>query len=164
MKNEHIIALLDQSAFDDLSQRDLTIIKNHVFDCENCRRAYQAAKVSAVLLKTRVAEICQPTPFLEIRIMAAWREKQNASIAAFGRWWQASSAVVAAMIMIVAVLLAVTLAVPNDSSSASRRIAGQTSLFEEYSTEKVIFNETDLNAQLTTNQALQIIYDQQKPR
>lgn len=160
MKNEHIISLLDESAFAQLSERDLTIIKSHVADCENCRRSYQAASVSAVLLKIGATQICEPSPFFETKLLAAWREKQIKSAAAFWRWWQASSTVVSVMIITVATLAVITLFAPN----APLNVPAQISLIEDYSTEKVIFGDTGLNSQLTTNQALEIIYDQQKSK
>lgn len=160
MINKHITHILDEFAFDALNQIELATIETHVAECESCRLSFEAAKVSFVLLKTRSTETCSPSPFFETRLMARWRETQVKSTTAFWRWWQASNAVVSAIIVVVAALLIITLIAPKTSTNA----AEQASLLENYSTEKVILNETDSSAQLTANQALQIIYEQQKSK
>lgn len=157
MKNEHITHILDEFSLDSLNESDLTIIKTHIAHCENCRESFKAANVSAVLLKMAVAETFVPPPFFETRLMAAWRDRQIKSVEAFRRWWQASNAVVSAMIITVAVLLLITLVAPTMPNQMSE----QASTVDSYSTDNVILN-MDLHAELTTNQALQIIYEQQK--
>ncbi len=158
MKNEHITDILNRHAFNRLSENDLTMIESHVAHCRNCLKAYQAAQISSTLLKAGVAESLAPTPFFETKLMAAWREKQVTSVAAFWRWWQASNAVVAAMIFTVAALLIMSLIAPKASFNQPEQAA----VFDSYSTDEVIFDRNDSTAELTNGQTLQIIYEQQK--
>lgn len=158
MKNEHITHILDEFPLDILNESDLTTIKTHITNCENCRESFKAANVSSVLLKIRARETFEPPPFFETRLMAAWRDGQVKSVAAFWRWWQASSAVVSVMVITVVLLLLATILAPTMPNKMSE----QASVLDDYSTDNVILDESNLHAELTTNQALQIIYEQQK--
>lgn len=158
MKNEHITDILNKRSFDSFSENDLAAINTHVVGCESCQVSFKAAQISAVLIKTRAAETIAPSPFFESKLMAAWREKQVKSAAAFWRWWQASNAVVAAMILTVAVLLLITLLTPKNALDQPE----QALILNNYSTEDFIFNKSDSNVELTNGQTLQIIYEQQK--
>ena len=158
MKNEHITDILDKEAFDKLSKNNLAAIENHVARCPECSKSYRAAQISATLLKAGVSETFAPSPFFETKLMAAWREKQNKSVAAFWQWWQASSAVVAAMIVTVAALLVITLIAPENRFNQPEQAA----VLDNYSSEQIIFDPNDSTAELTNGQTLQIIYAPQK--
>ena len=158
MKNGHITDILNKRALGKLDKTDLAIIENHVAHCDGCLQSYQAAQISSALLKVGAAETFMPPQFFETKLMAAWREKQAKSVAAFWRWWQASNVVVAAMIVTVAALLFITLLTPKNQFNQPE----QASVLDNYSTDEVIFDQNDSTVELTNGQTLQIIYEQQK--
>ena len=156
MKSNHITDILDSADLNNLSQSDSAQIQSHTADCGNCRRAYQAARVSSVLLRAHAAETFEPSPFFQTKVMAALREMQAANpVASFWRWWQASSLVVAAMLIAVVGLVVLTLFAPNTLNESQERATA----WDDYSTETVILNQEKSSRELTTTQALQIIYD-----
>ncbi|MGH9880630.1 MAG: hypothetical protein ACRD6N_04275, partial [Pyrinomonadaceae bacterium] len=79
MRNEHIIRLIDDVSIASLSESELAAIRSHTAECADCRKAYDAAQVSSLLLKERVVETFEPSPFFQTRVMAMLRERQAAS-------------------------------------------------------------------------------------
>lgn len=154
MKSKHITKILDETAFKDLSREQIAEINGHTENCARCRTAFQAARVSSALLENRVAEVFEPSPFFETRVLAALREKQIVAkpIAAFWRWWQASSIVVFPILLVVMTLMALTVFAPQQPAQAT--------IADDVSTEQIIFPGSEFNRELTTSQALQIIYEQ----
>src|SRR2546423_4693193 len=105
MKDEHIIDLLERAPFAELSTAELATIKAHAEACAACLRAYEAARVSTLLLKERSAETFAPPPFFETRVLAALRERQATTDAwSFARLWQTTAALVSTMAALVALL------------------------------------------------------------
>ena len=76
MKDKHIIDILENAPLADLTESESTLIRTHVEGCATCHRAYQAAQLSALLIKERTTEAIDPSPFFHTRVMAAWREQQ----------------------------------------------------------------------------------------
>lgn len=156
MKNEHILDLLDEKAFTDLDAAEMSFIKAHAAECADCFQAFEAARISSVLLKTRAAETFEPSPFFQTRVMANLREKQAKinPFAAIGRLWKASASLVVMMMTMVVALIALTIFAPqfNQVSGA------QVSSFEIESTEMVIMNERLPGKEPTNEQVFQIIY------
>jgi hypothetical protein len=76
MKDKHIIDVLDNRPILSLAESELSEIQVHVRDCVSCREAYEAARVSAIVLQSRAQVTIEPSPFFQTRVMAAWREKQ----------------------------------------------------------------------------------------
>ncbi len=159
MKSKHITKILDDTAFKDLSASQIAEINAHSESCARCRKAFQAARISSALLENRSAEVFEPSPFFETKVLAALREKQIVAkpIAAFWRWWQASSAVVLPILLVVFTLMALTIFAPQQTLQT-------TAAADEFSTEQIIFQGNDFNRELTTSQALQIIYEQNDSR
>lgn len=157
MRNEHILDILDEKAFGELDENEKRSIKDHTVRCRSCLQAYKAAQMSSVLLKTNVAQVFEPSPFFQTRVMANLREKQ-ASInpfLAFGKMWKASRSLLAMMTTIVAVLIALTIFTSkfNKVSSAS------VSAYDSYSPDVVILNERVSAKEPTNEQIFQIIYE-----
>jgi predicted anti-sigma-YlaC factor YlaD len=154
MKSKHITKILDETGFKNLTGAQRVEIQRHAESCGKCRAAFQAAQFSSVLLQSRSAETFEPPPFFETKILAALREKQVLAnpIAAFWRWWQASSVVVFPILLVVITLMALTVFTPQQSVQAT--------VADDFSADTVIFPSGDLNNELTTAQALQILYDQ----
>lgn len=155
MNSEHITKILDETRFADLTEREISDINAHAENCSPCAAAWQAARVSHRLFADAATQVFAPTPFFETRILAALREKQTLAkpIAAFWRWWHASSAVVLPILLVVITLAALTIFAPK-----SQPIHATAS--DDFSTDTVIFQGNNLDQELTTAQAMQIIYEQ----
>ena len=154
MKSNHIIRILDQQKFSELSAEALTIIENHNIDCAECLQAFTAAQISSVLLKS-TSEINNVSPYFQAKVLNVWQEKQNSnkSVAALIRWWQASAALVLSMLLIVIILILFTVVAQTDNSVAVQKI---TSEYNLYSTDSIILNQKPPKY-LTAEQAFEIL-------
>ena len=157
MNDNHITYTLDNSSLRNLSERDLLAIRAHVEGCAQCHRAYQAAQISALLVKECADEAVENfgsvNPFFQTRVLAAWREQQAMmSVSAFQRLWSTTGALFASMAATTAALAALTLFVPS-SEPASQ----QTAALVPYSAEAVVLDQ-DQDSQLTDDQTLSAIY------
>lgn len=160
MKNNHILDILDEKAFADLSVEEIKSIDAHNAFCDDCRRQFAAAKVSSVLLRS-TSEIYAPPPFFTARVMANIRSKQMAvnPLAALGRMWKASKTVVGAMTAAVFVLIILTVFAPDINQVTA---AANNDIFNNYSTEMVILNEKIQTREPTNEQIFQIVYGSEK--
>jgi hypothetical protein len=138
MKENHITNLIENRSFASLTESERTLIQTHAANCSSCARAYEATKVASSLLRERVAEVVEPSPFFHTRVMAALRERQN-EVPAFKRLWQAAGALVSSMTATVALLAVLSFVVPGTQPSAT----AQASDFNGYSAEEVILNQND---------------------
>ena len=162
MREEHIISLIENAPLASLSEHDLTVIRVHTDHCSDCLRAFQAARISAVLLKERAAEVFEPSPFFHTRVMATLRERQeNGSWAnswGLGRMWRAAGALASTMVATVAALAVLTFVIPgNQVTSGPQQVS---SLSSNYSAEDVLLNQGDQAEEpLSDAQVLNTIYD-----
>jgi hypothetical protein len=76
MKDKHITEILDNASTSALSESELNEVRAHALECGSCRSAYEAARLSAVVLKSRAQVTIEPSPFFQTRVMAALREQQ----------------------------------------------------------------------------------------
>lgn len=161
MKNEHILDFLDEKAFADFSEAEMSFIKAHAAGCASCFQAFEAARISAVLLKTHAAESLEPSPFFQTRVLANLREKQVkiSPFAAIGRLWKASASLVVMMMTMVVALVALTIFAPQFNQVSGT----QSSSFEIESTDMVIMNERLPGREPTNEQVFQIIYGADNP-
>jgi predicted anti-sigma-YlaC factor YlaD len=114
MRDEHVIATLEGKPFDSLSEGELATVRAHAGECAECRRAFDAARVSSLLLKERAAAVVEPPPFFQTRVLAALRERQAAGEAwSFARLWKSAGALVASMAASVALLAGLTFVAPD---------------------------------------------------
>jgi hypothetical protein len=105
MKDKHIIEVLDNSSILSLSESELSEVQAHVRDCVSCRDAYEAARLSAIILQNRAQATIEPSPFFQTRVMAAWREQQAVeSVPAMWRLWNSAKALVSTMAVTTAAL------------------------------------------------------------
>lgn len=145
MKDKHIIDVLDNSPILSLSESELSEIRVHVRECESCREAYEAARVSAIVLQSRAQETIEPSPFFQTRVMAAWREQQAAeNVPAIWRLWSSAKALVSSMAVTTAALAVLSFMIPATPAvdqvsdlSAESVIMGQAS-DEQMSYEQVL--------------------------
>src|SRR6476661_1829338 len=124
MKVEHIIDILDSAPLKSLSTEQLTIVQSHVAGCTSCASAYQAARVSSLVIKERAQTTLEPSPFFETKVMAAWRERQateNAPV--LSRLWKSAGALVSSMAVTTAALAALSFIVPAPVSTSADETA-----------------------------------------
>jgi predicted anti-sigma-YlaC factor YlaD len=154
MKSKHITNILDHTKFADLSEQDKMVISTHIEDCSGCRRAYKAARLSAVLLESEntIAQ-ASPSPFFQAKVMNAWRERQlpRRPVEAFRRWWQASAMPVSVMLVTMVIMILLTVIAPQASNNGSQEISS----FNLYTTDGVIMNQ---RPELTNEQIFEVIY------
>lgn len=157
MKSEHITEILDRATFAELSEQDKSVVSAHVKDCSSCRQTFEAARVSAILLKSdNMAASIAPSPYFQARVMNAWRERQipRRPIEAFRRWWQASAAPVFVMLTIMVALVSLTFIAPPAGGDDSQ---AEISSFNLYTTDAVIMDQNPPR-DLTTEQVFQVVY------
>ena len=150
MKDKHIIEILDNASMAALSENELNEVRAHALECVSCRSAYEAARLSAVVLKSRAQVAIEPSPFFQTRVMAALREQREAeSVPAFSRLWKSAKVLVSSMALTTAALgvLSFTLpATPDDQALSA------------YSAESVIMGQ-NADEQLTYEQVLSTVYE-----
>ncbi len=157
MREEHIIKLLESAPLNSLSASELDVIRAHTAACAACRQAYEAAQVSALLLRERVAATVEPSPFFQTRVLAALRERQAANEgSALWRLWRATGALVSSMAATVAALAVLTFLAPGAAQPAPQEVA---SAFDPYAAEQVILaQEAPAADEMTYAQVLTTIY------
>ena len=150
MNYKHITEILDNTPPASLSAQDRETIGAHTSECAACRQAYEAAQLSELLLKDRAAESIEPSPFFQTRVMAAWREQQEAGrMPAFGRLWKSAGALVSSLALTTAALAALSFTLPQ---------ATQTSSETSPAVESMVLDGADTEEQLTEEQMLSAMY------
>lgn len=157
MKDTHIISLLEESPLAGLSDTDLASIRAHTADCADCQRAFEAAQISTLLLKERVAESFEPSPFFHTRVMAQLREKQIGRASwSWARMWRAAGALASTMALTVAALAVLTASLPESETA----MGVETTAVNAYSPEELILSQDELfEGQLTDGHVLTTLYD-----
>jgi len=150
MKYQHITEILDNTPPASLSEQDRETIRAHVSECTPCRQAYEAAQLSDLIVKERSAEAIGPSPFFQTRVMAAWREQQEAGrMNAFGRLWKSAGALIASLALTTAALAALSFTLPP---------ATQTSSETNPAVESMVLDGAESEEQLTEEQMLSAMY------
>jgi hypothetical protein len=156
MKEKHITELLDNASIESLSASELNEVRAHASDCMSCRDAFDAARLSALVLKSRVQATIEPSPFFQTRVMAALREQQAVeSVPAILRLWNSARAVVSSMAVTTAALAALSFLLPTTPATA---LMDQTA--SVYSAESVILDQAG-EEQMSYEQVLSTIYDEE---
>ena len=152
---EHVTDILDNTPFAELTEVEFSTIHAHTVSCEECRRAFAAAQLSALLLNERVSEAAESAananPFFQTRVLAAWREQQTVGAWSFRRLWNATGALVASMAATTAALAVLMFVAPATNTDQ------QTAALAPYSAESVVLEPDD--NQLTNDQVISAIYD-----
>ena len=153
MKDKHITEILDNTSIAALSETQLNEVRAHALECMTCREAYEAARLSAVVLKRRAEATIEPSPFFQTRVMAALREQQAVeSVPAMLRLWRSAKAIVSTMAVTTAALAVVSFMQPSQTTPATDQTASA------YSAYSVIMDQ-DADDQMTYEQVLSTIYD-----
>jgi len=157
MRDEHIKEMLDGAPLDNLSESELTAVRSHAEGCEACGRAFDAARVSSLLLKERAAETFEPSPFFQTRVLAALRERQSGVEAwSLGRLWRAAGVLFSTMAATVAALAVLTFVVPQPAAT-QQEVA---SAGRAYTAEDVILEQAEQpDEQMSYGQVLTTLYD-----
>lgn len=159
MRDSHIVRLLEDKPLAGLNADENAGIELHIAQCSDCRRAYDAARVSAVLLRERAAERTEVPPFFKTRVMATIRERQlSPEGPALVRMWRAARALVSVMATVVALLMALTFFSQNGGSQLlSAEASDGVSI---YSPEYVLLEEGNSDGEgLMYDQVLATMYD-----
>jgi hypothetical protein len=151
MNEKHIIDVLDNNSIASLSETELSEVQAHARECVSCREAYEAARLSAMVLQNRAQATIEPSPFFQTRVMAAWREQQAVeSVPAMLRLWRSARALVSSMAVTTAALAALSFMLP--AQTATEQTASL------LSAESVIMGQTN-DEQVTYDQVLSTIYE-----
>lgn len=154
MPDTHIIRMLEEKPFDSLSGDDIASVESHIAICDECKSAYDAARIAASLIQARTAETVDVGPFFKTRVMAAIREKLSPEEPALVRMWRAAGALVSAMAVLLVVLAGMTI---FSDSQTELTIASSQNL---YSPEYVVLVRGDLSDdELANDQVISTIYD-----
>ncbi|HWF88679.1 MAG TPA: hypothetical protein VE980_09615 [Pyrinomonadaceae bacterium] len=152
--SKHITEILDKASIATLSESELNEVRAHVLECMSCRDAYEAARLSAVVLKNRAQVVIEPSPFFQTRVMAALREQQAVeSVPAMLRLWRSAKAVVSTMAVTTAALAVVSFMQPSQTAPATEQTA---SVYSAYS----VIMDQDADEQMSYEQVLNTIYDE----
>lgn len=155
MKDEHIIELLERGPLAELTETDLATVKAHVKACSSCDRAFEAARVSSLLLKEQSAAVFEPSPFFQTRVLAALRERQSESEWSWSRMWRATGALASSMLAGVLAIAVLTFVAPGVPTEAELSWAGN-----GYSAEEVILNQGDVSEEQASDaQVLNTLYE-----
>ncbi len=153
MKDKHIIEILDNASLAALSESELSAVQAHALECGSCRSAFEAARLSAMVLKSRAQVTIQPSPFFQTRVMAAVREQREVESApALFRLWKSAKVLVSSMALTTAALGVLSFALPSTVTSDDQMISSA------YSAESVIMGQ-NADEQLTYEQVLSTIYE-----
>jgi hypothetical protein len=154
MKEKHVIEILDNSPLASLSDGELLTVRSHAEGCQACRRAYEAAQLSTLLIKERAAETIEPSPFFQTRVLAALRAQQASNdVPVFSRLWKSAGALVSSMAVTTAALAVLSFLVPGAGTETLPEAA-----LSPYSAEAVVLNQDQGDDQMTDEQVLSAIY------
>lgn len=152
MKEKHVIDMIENSPLASLSESEMNTIRAHAESCPACRRAYEAARISTLLIKERTAETIEPSPFFQTRVLAALRDQQN-NVPVLSRLWKSAGALVSSLAMTTAALAVLSFLVPGAGTSPET-----TAALSPYSAEAVVFNQDQGDDQMSDEQILSAIY------
>ena len=153
MKDKHIIDILDNTSIASLSESELSEVQAHAQECVSCREAYDAARLTSVVLQSRAQTKIEPSPFFHTRVMAAWREQQAVeSVPAMLRLWRSARAIVSSMAVTTAALAVLSFVLPAQTTPLTDQTASM------LSAESVIMGQGS-DDQMSYEQVLSTIYE-----
>ena len=159
MPDPHIIEMLEEKPFSSLSPADIARAESHIASCAECKSAYSAARIAALLIEVRASETVEVGPFFKTRVMATIRERRlSAEEPALVRMWRAASALVSTMGILLMILTGITIFSqgPDPQMPASGVVASQ----NLYSPEYVVLDRGDLgDDELANDQVIPTMYD-----
>ncbi len=158
MKEKCIIEVLDNGSILSLSEIELERVRVHTRECESCRGAYEAARVSTLVIRSRAASAVEPSPFFQTRVLAALREQQAVeSVPAILRLWTSARALVASMAVTTAALAVLSFFVTAPTPAPEQQTASV------FSADSVIMDQGS-DEQMSYEQVLSTIYEEDEAR
>ncbi|HEV8486177.1 MAG TPA: hypothetical protein VGV87_21725 [Blastocatellia bacterium] len=140
MRETHIIRMLEEKPIGGLSEGEIANAESHVARCSECKRAYDAARISAALILARASEATEVGPFFQTRVMAALRERHlSPEVPALVRMWRAAGTLASTMTALLVILVTLTVL---DSRMQSPPVTPSQNI---YSPEYVVFEQGDLD-------------------
>lgn len=160
MRDGHVIEILESGPFDALTDAELNEARAHAAGCAECRRAYDAARLSSLMLRERAALGFEPPPFFQTRVLAALRERQAEQAWALPRLWKAAGAIFASMLATVAALGALTFLAPGSapSDAPGDEIASEAVAEEFYTSGESVLAQAGED-EMTYDQVLSVVYE-----
>ena len=156
MKEKHIIEVLDNGSISSLSEIELNEVRDHARECESCRGAYEAARLSMLVLRGRVQSTIEPSPFFQTRVLAALREQQAVeSVPAMLRLWKSARVLVSSMAVTTAALAALSFVFPAPTPEPEQNVS-------VFSADSVIMGQNE--EQMSYEQVLSTIYEEDEAR
>lgn len=158
MRDEHIISIIESTPFFSLSESDAAKVRAHATLCPECRRALEAAQISALLLREHAGAPFEPSPFFQTRVLAALRERQaTVEISVLQRLWRATGALVSSMAVIVVALVILTFFAPGSRPTTGPQET--TPSLTSYSAEEVILDQDGVSEdRMSYGQVLATLY------
>lgn len=158
MPDKHIIRTLEDNPFGALSGDDIASVESHIAICDECKSAYDAARVAASLIQACTAETVDVGPFFKTRVMASIRERRlSPEESPLVRMWRAAGALVSTMAVLLVILTGMTIFGANPDSQLGLTMAASQNL---YSPEYVVLERGDLgDDELANDQVVSTIYD-----
>src|ERR1044072_883141 len=151
--NKRLPEILGRASITTLSERELNEIRAHALECMSCRDAFEAARLSAVVIKSRAEVTIEPSPFFQTRVMAALREQQAVeSVPAMLRLWRSAKVLVSTMAVTTAALAVISFVQPAQTTTVPEQTASL------YSADSVIMDQ-DTDDQMSYEQVLNTIYE-----
>ena len=159
MKEKHIIEVLDNGSISSLSEIELNDVRDHAKECESCRCAYEAARVSMLVVRSRAQSTIEPSPFFQTRVLAALREQQAVeSVPAILRLWRSTRALVSSMAVTTAALAVLSFFIAAPATPAPEQQTASV-----FSADSVIMDQGS-EEQMSYEQVLSTIYDEDEAR
>lgn len=152
--SKHIIEILENSKFKDLSRNDLEIIELHAETCAKCQRAYQAAKISSIMLESRAKEVFEPSAFFQAKVMNAWKQQNVPVVNRFWQMWQDAKLLVSGLAAAVLLLGVFTFSASMLVNNSELLTAND----DYYSAGAVFFNQAESAENLTDADVFEQIY------
>jgi hypothetical protein len=155
MRDEHIRELLDAAPLATLGAEELAAARAHADVCEECGRAFGSAQAASAMLKARAAEVFEPSPFFQTRVLAALRERRAAEEGwTLARLWKSAGLLVSSMAATVAALVVLTFVAPSEPAVAQPAPSAT-----PYTAESLLLDDDDADGgQMTYEQVLTTLY------
>ena len=155
MTDRHIINILEEKPFDNLTDQEITSIHSHIAVCHDCNKAYDASRVAATLIRARASETVEVGPFFKTRVMAAIRDgRLSTEEPVLARLWRAAGVMVSTLAGLLVVLAGMTFF--SDGFDSQGELASQNLYSPEY---VVLQRGDDDNEDLAADQVVSTIYD-----
>jgi len=157
MPETNIIRTLEEKPLDSLSGDDIATVESHIAICDECKSAYEAARIAARLIQARAAETVEVGAFFKARVMSAISESRlSPEEAPLVRAWRAAGALVSTIAVLLLILVGMTVFSASPDSQIDLTAASQ----NLYSPEYLVLERGDPgDDELATDQVISTIYD-----